>query len=146
MLDILHLSIIQIFLVIITKLPGLRFRKTDPSGKLQEHTDWYLNETHRYQATISFCIGVSRTLSKILRKWLRLDKMISYFHKKPHLRCLTGFWIRLCFGIFIIFIIKPNFIWADNNPKLQNFFKTSKGASKRKLLSIVVKSSILDLA
>ena len=42
--------------------------------------------------------------------------------------------------------IKPNFICANKNPKLQNFFKKSTGASKRKLLSIVVNSSILDLA
>ena len=46
---------------------------------------------------------------------------------------------------FVTFVIKPNPICANNNPKLQNFFKKSEVASKRKALSIVVNSSILDL-
>ena len=49
------------------------------------------------------------------------------------------------FEIFIIFIIKSNPICANNNPKLQNVFKKSEVASKRKTFSIVRKSSILDL-
>ena len=46
---------------------------------------------------------------------------------------------------FVIFVIKLNPTCTNNNPKLQNFFKKSEVASKRKALSIVVKSSTLDL-
>ena len=49
------------------------------------------------------------------------------------------------FEIFIIFIIEPNPISANNNPKLQDLFKKSEVASKRTTFSIVGKSSILDL-
>ena len=52
----------------------------------------------------------------------------------------------LFFGIFLIFIIKPNLICANNYPKLESFFKKSKRQSKRKPLSIAVKSSNFDLA
>ena len=46
---------------------------------------------------------------------------------------------------FVIFVIKPYPICTNNNPKPQNFFKRFEAASKRKALSIVVKSSTLDL-
>ena len=45
-----------------------------------------------------------------------------------------------------IFIIKSNPICENNNSYHQNLFKKSEIASKQKALSIVVKSSILDLA
>ena len=45
----------------------------------------------------------------------------------------------------VIFVIKPNPICTGNNPKLQNLFKKSEVPSERQALSIVVKSSILDL-
>ena len=44
-----------------------------------------------------------------------------------------------------IIFIKSNPICANNNPKLQNFFKMSEVASRRKTFSVVGKSSILDL-
>ena len=46
---------------------------------------------------------------------------------------------------FVVFVIKPNYICSNNNPKLQNFFKKSEVVSKRKALSIVVNNSTLDL-
>ena len=46
---------------------------------------------------------------------------------------------------FVVFVIKPNYIFSNNNPKLQNFFKKSEVVSKRKALSIVVNNSTLDL-
>ena len=55
--------------------------------------------------------------------------------------CLSLIW----FEFFIISIIKPNSICVNNNQKLQNFFKKSEVASKRKTFSIVGKCSILDL-
>ena len=41
--------------------------------------------------------------------------------------------------------VKPNRICANNNPTFQNFFQKSEAASKRKVLSLVMNSFILDL-
>ena len=49
------------------------------------------------------------------------------------------------FEIFIIFIIKWDPTCANNNLKVQNFFKKFEVASKLKSFSIVGKNFILDL-
>lgn len=50
------------------------------------------------------------------------------------------------FAFFIIVVIKLNPIWGNTNPKLQNIFRKSKGASKRKLLCIAAKNPTLGLS
>ena len=39
-------------------------------------------------------------------------KAVNYFHKKLHLRCLTGFWIRLCEQTDIIKFPGKHEIWS----------------------------------
>ena len=44
-------------------------------------------------------------------------KIVNYFHKKLHLRCLKGFWIRLC-------KVHNNFIVALSNQRFFCFFSS----------------------
>ena len=46
---------------------------------------------------------------------------------------------------FVIFIIKPNSIYANNTPNLQIFYKNSEEASERKTLPTAVKRHHFDL-
>ena len=67
---------------------------------------------------------------------------MALFIKGFYLDVLQGFKYASALEIFII---KPNLICANNNPKFHNFFRKSEVASKRKTSSTAVNGTILYL-
>ena len=80
----------------------LKTRKSNTKSHIHEHTHTH---THTHTRTRSAFRKLLQNPFKHLR-WSLLQKCLTIYAKKLHLRCLTGFQIRLCTDLILIARLK----------------------------------------
>lgn len=105
-----------LFFLINNRIAGLAPKKTDLPEMFQEQVDWYQVKTNPYETIISFCIVNSKHCQTCEMKIFAKIKKPACFRKGyMYYKVLntTLLWK------FVIFVIKPSTICANNNLKLK---------------------------